>query len=145
MFCPTAETGPAARRFFALSTAILLALSASGADARPRTLDREEIVQLLTGNSVLGFDPRTDSEFTMFHSSGGRIRAELRNVNRQSDESDGRWWVSDEGKLCVEWSNYRWISSCAGVVLDDEAITFVDDNGRIISFGEVVPGNPDDL
>ena len=38
-------------------------------------------VELLEGNTVFGFDPRTGNEFTMFHSSHGRVRAELRNVN----------------------------------------------------------------
>lgn len=115
------------------------------AEARPRTLDREEVVELLSGNTVIGFDPRAGSEFSMFHSSQGRVRAELRNVNRRTDRSDGRWWVTDEGKLCVDWTNYRWVDSCVAVVREDESVTFVDDGGRIVSFGEMAPGNPDDL
>ena len=115
------------------------------AEARPRTLDREEVVELLSGNTVIGFDPRAGSEFSMFHSSQGRVRAELRNVNRRADRSDGRWWVTDEGKLCVDWTNYRWVDSCVAVVREDESVTFVDDGGRIVSFGEMAPGNPDDL
>ncbi len=129
----------------ALVAASIGALVASAGDARPRTLDQGEVKELLTGNTVFGFDPRNENEFTMFHSGSGRIRAELRNVNRKADMSDGRWWVTGEGKLCIEWTNYRWVSLCAGVVKDGDSITFVDDGGRIISFGEVEPGNPDDL
>ena len=115
------------------------------AEDRPRTLDREEVVELLSGNTVFGFDPRAGSEFSMFHSSQGRVRAELRDINRRTDRSDGRWWVTDEGKLCVDWTNYRWVDSCVAVVREDESVTFVDDSGRIVSFGEMAPGNPDDL
>lgn len=125
--------------------ALAVLASAVDADARPRTLDREEVVELLSGNTVFGFDPRAGSEFSMFHSSRGRVRAELRNVNRRTDRSDGRWWVTDEGKLCVDWTNYRWVDSCVAVVREDESVTFVDDGGRIVSFGEMAPGNPDDL
>lgn len=119
--------------------------AAVDADARPRTLDREEVVELLSGNTVYGFDPRTENEFSMFHSGRGRVRAELRNVNRRTDRSDGRWWVTDEGKLCVDWASYRWVDSCVTVVRDGDSVTFVDDGGRIVSFGEMAPGNPDDL
>ena len=125
--------------------ALAVLAGAVDADARPRTLDREEVVELLAGNTVFGFDPRAGSEFSMFHSSQGRVRAELRDVNRRSDRSDGRWWVTDEGKLCVDWTNYRWVDSCVAVVREDESVTFVDDSGRIVSFGEMAPGNPDDL
>lgn len=124
---------------------IIAAVVSDYVDARPRTLDREEVVELLSGNTVIGFDPRAGSEFSMFHSSQGRVRAELRNVNRRADRSDGRWWVTDEGKLCVDWTNYRWVDSCVAVVREDESVTFVDDGGRIVSFGEMAPGNPDDL
>lgn len=115
------------------------------ADARPRTLDGGEAAALLSGNTVFGFDPRAESEFAMFHSSDGRIRARLRNAGGSEDESIGRWWITDEGRLCVDWENYRWVDSCAALVVDGESLTFVDDNGRIVSFGEVAPGNPDDL
>ena len=125
--------------------ALAVAFLAAAAEGRPRTLDREEVVALLTGATVFGFDPRNDNQFTMFHSSGGGVRAELRNVNRRAERSDGRWWVTDEGKLCIDWTDYRWIDSCNAVVRDGDAITFVDAGGRVVSFGEVVPGNPDDL
>lgn len=127
--------------------AILLAgpFAAFDADARPRTLDGGEAAALLSGNTVFGFDPRAESEFAMFHSSDGRVRARLRNAGGSEDESIGRWWITDEGRLCVDWENYRWVDSCAALVVDGESLTFVDDNGRIVSFGEVAPGNPDDL
>ena len=125
--------------------ALFVALGVGSVEARPQTLDREDAVELLEGNTVFGFDPRTGNEFTMFHSSHGRVRAELRNVNGRSDRSDGRWWVTDEGKLCVDWTNYRWIDSCVAVVRDGDSVTFKDDGGRIVSFGEIAPGNPDDL
>lgn len=129
-----------------LAIAILAFLClACQADARPRTLDGDEAAALLSGNTVFGFDPRAESEFAMFHSSDGRIRARLRNAGGSEDESIGRWWITDEGRLCVDWENYRWVDSCAALVVDGESLTFVDDNGRIISFGEVAPGNPDDL
>lgn len=120
-------------------------LATWGSNARPRTLDGDEAAALLSGNTVFGFDPRAESEFAMFHSSDGRIRARLRNAGGSEDESIGRWWITDEGRLCVDWENYRWVDSCAALVVDGESLTFVDDNGRIISFGEVAPGNPDDL
>lgn len=131
---------------YAIAAVLIVATMPSGhVEARPRTLDREEVVELLAGNTVFGFDPRAGSEFSMFHSSQGRVRAELRGVNRRTDRSDGRWWVTDEGKLCVDWTNYRWVDSCVAVVREDESVTFVDDGGRIVSFGEMAPGNPDDL
>ena len=132
-------------RCVASFVALAIPVGATDADARPRTLDREEVVELLAGNTVFGFDPRAGSEFSMFHSSQGRVRAELRDINRRTDRSDGRWWVTDEGKLCVDWTNYRWVDSCVAVVREDESVTFVDDGGRIVSFGEMAPGNPDDL
>ena len=127
------------------TTVLVGLLVASSADARPRTLDGGEAAALLSGNTVFGFDPRAESEFAMFHSSDGRIRARLRNAGGSEDESIGRWWITDEGRLCVDWENYRWVDSCAALVVDGESLTFVDDNGRIVSFGEVAPGNPDDL
>ena len=129
----------------ALAAGLALLSLAPRAEARPQTLDREDAVELLEGNTVFGFDPRTGNEFTMFHSSHGRVRAELRNVNGRADRSDGRWWVTDEGKFCVDWTNYRWIDSCVAVVRDGDSVTFKDDGGRIVSFGEIAPGNPDDL
>ena len=129
-----------------LAIAVLAFLClACQADARPRTLGADEAAALLGGNTVFGFDPRAGSEFAMFHSGNGRVRARLRNAGGGEDESAGRWWITDEGKLCVDWENYRWVDSCAALVVDGESLTFVDDNGRIVSFGEVAPGNPDDL
>lgn len=133
------------RRCLVAAVFIVAAAAWDFVDARPRTLDREEVVELLSGNTVYGFDPRTENEFSMFHSGRGRVRAELRNVNRRTDRSDGRWWVTDEGKLCVDWASYRWVDSCVTVVRDGDSVTFVDDGGRIVSFGEMAPGNPDDL
>ncbi len=118
---------------------------AGDAEARPRILDRAEASALLSGNTVFGFDPRTESEFTVFYSGNGRARAELRNVNGRTDRSNGSWWITDEGKLCIDWENYRWISLCARIVREADSLTFIDDNRRIISFGEVAVGNPDDL
>lgn len=115
------------------------------AEARPKRLSTAEAEELLTGNTVFGFNPADDSTYTMFHSGNGRIRAELRNVNGEISESGGRWWVNDQGQLCVDWDNFRWINSCAAVIKDDDTITFQDENGRIISYGEVAKGNPDDI
>ena len=136
-----------ARRAAALAAFALAALVAAApdAEARPRTLERAEIVELLTGNTIFGFVSGNESRFSMFHSGSGQVRAELRNVNGRTTDSDGRWWVTDEGRLCVDWTNYRWIDSCHKLVADGEAITFRDESGRIVSIGEVVPGNPDDL
>ena len=44
--------------------------------------------------------------------------------------------MTDEGKFCVDWTNYRWIDSCVAVVRDGDSVTFKDDGGRIVSFGE---------
>lgn len=129
----------------AAGMAAALALAAGAADARPRTLGHDESQALLAGNTVYGYNPRNDDTFKMFHSTDGGVRAELRNVNGQVSESAGRWWITDEGKLCVDWANYRWIDSCTSVVQDGDAVSFVDDSGRIVSFAEVKPGNPDDL
>lgn len=129
-----------------LLVAVLAAiLSAPGADARPKRLSAAEAEELLTGNTVFGFNPSDDSTYKMFHSGNGRVRAELRNVNGDLSESDGKWWVNDQGLLCVDWDNYSWVNSCAAVVQDDDTITFEDENGHIISFGEVARGNPDDI
>jgi hypothetical protein len=125
--------------------ALLLAFAGATAEARPKRLDADEVKALVEGNTVHGYNPSDDSTFTMFHSSNGQVRAELTNVNGQVSRSDGRWWVNDQGKLCMEWGNFRWVNSCNAVMRDDEAVTFVDDNGHIVSFGEVVAGNPDDL
>ena len=127
--------------------ALVLSLAVAGgaADARPKRLDRDEVTALITGNTVRGFNPSDDSTYTIFHSGNGEARAVLRNVNGQVSRSDGRWWVNDLGKLCVKWGNFRWVNSCAVISRDEDAITFLDDNGRIVSFGEVVTGNPDDI
>ncbi len=54
--------------------------------------------------------------------------------------------INDLGQLCIEWRSARLVNSCATVNDDGEgAITFTDDNGRIISFGEVETGNPDNI
>lgn len=125
--------------------ALLLAFAGATAEAKPKRLDAGEVKALIAGNTVYGYNPSDDSTFTMFHSSNGQVRAELRNVTGQVSRSDGRWWVNDLGKLCIEWENFRWVSSCAIVTRDDDALTFADDDGRIVSFGEVVTGNPDDI
>jgi hypothetical protein len=81
----------------------------------------------------------------MFHAVDGRVRAELSGIDRTVSRSDGRWWVNDLGQLCVDWDNFRWVSSCAAVNEDDGAITFTDESGRIISFGEIEIGNPEGI
>ena len=126
---------------------VLLAFVSATAEAKPVRLEAGEVTALIAGNTVYGYNPRDDSNFTMFHSSNGQVRAELRNVTGQVSRSDGRWWVNDLGKLCVQWENFRWVNSCAIVTRDEEAdsVTFIDDNGHIVSFGEVVTGNPDDI
>ena len=124
---------------------LVLAVAAAAAEARPRALGADEIVALIEGNTIYGFDPRSGGEFAMFHSAGGRVGAEVRNVNDRTDRSNGRWWVTEDDKLCIDWEHPRWIDVCAGVVRDGESITFVDGSGQIISFGEVAPGNPSDL
>lgn len=123
---------------------LVLALAAA-AEARPRALGADEIAAVIEGNTIYGYDPRSGNEFAMFHSAGGRVGAEVRNVNDLTDTANGRWWVTDDDKLCIDWEDRRWIDLCAGVVRDGESITFVDDSGQVISFGEVTPGNPDDL
>jgi hypothetical protein len=128
-----------------VACALVAAMTAGEADARPKRLGAEEVKALLSGNTLHGFNPNDDSTYTMFHSSDGTVRAELRNVSGTVSRSDGRWSVSDQGKLCIEWENLRWINSCATVTRDDDAITFLDDNRRVISFGEVAVGNPDDI
>lgn len=129
----------------ALAVLIIPLLTAPDADARPKRLTAAEAEALLKGNTVFGFNPADDSTYSMFHSGNGNVRAELRNVNGEISESDGRWWINDQGQLCVDWENFRWVSSCAFVIKDDDTITFQDDNGRIISYGEVAKGNPDDI
>ena len=128
-----------------LASTLLCIWTVQQADARPKRLSAAEAEELLSGNTVFGFNPSDDSTYSMFHSGNGRVRAVLRNVNGDVSESGGRWWVNDQGRVCVDWDNYRWISSCAIVLKEDDAITFQDDNGRVISFGEVAKGNPDDI
>ena len=128
-----------------VACALIAAITAGEADARPKRLGAEEVKVLLSGNTVRGFNPNDSSTYIMFHSGDGTVRAELRNVNGIVSRSGGRWWVNDQGKLCVDWESFRWISSCASLTKDDDAITFLDDNGRVISFGEVSLGNPDDI
>lgn len=130
-------------RALLVACALVAALAAGAADARPKRLEAAEVKALLSGNTVRGFNPSDDSTYVMFHSGDGTVRAVLRNVNGAVSRSAGRWSVSDQGKLCLDWESYRWISSCAAVVKDDDAITFVDDSGRVVSFGEVAVGNPD--
>ncbi len=128
-----------------VACALIPVMTAGEADARPKRLAAEEVKALLSGNTVRGFNPNDDSTYTMFHSGDGTVRAEMRNLGGAVSRSDGHWWVNDEGKLCVDWENFRWISLCAALTKDDDAITFLDDNGRVISFGEVAAGNPDDI
>ena len=118
---------------------------ACDAEARPKQLSAEEVTTLLRGNTVYGFNPDDESSYVMFHAVDGRVRAELSGLDRSISRSDGRWWVNDLGQLCVDWDNFRWVSSCAAVNEDDGAITFTNDNGRIISFGEIEVGNPDGI
>ena len=133
---------------FSMTILALVTVYAYGqpqAEARPKRLSAVEAETLLAGNTVIGFNPSDDSTYVMFHSGNGRVRAELRSVNGELSESTGRWWISDDGLLCVDWDNFRWINSCAAVVKDGETITFQNENGRVISFGEVARGNPDDM
>ena len=128
---------------------IILALALIGSPddgvARPKQLTSTEVEDLVKGNTVQGFNPSDDSSYTMFHSGDGRVRAELRNVNGELSRSDGKWWVNEEGKLCLDWKNFRWVNSCVFVISDKESLTFQDDNGRIVSFGEVQIGNPNNI
>ncbi len=130
---------------FALAAVVMPLATISDAEARPKRLSPDEAEKLLKGNTVFGFNPTDDSTYSMFHSGNGRVRAELRNINGEISESGGRWWINEDGQLCVDWDNFRWINSCAAVVQDGDTITFQDENGRVISFGEVAPGNPDDI
>ena len=126
---------------------LILALSwiTDDAFARPKQLNALEVEDLVKGNTVFGYNPSDDSSYTMFHSGDGGVRAELRNVNGEKSLSDGTWWVTDNGKLCLDWDNFHWVNSCVFVVRDNESLTFKDDNGRVVSFGEVEIGNRDDI
>ncbi len=129
----------------ALLLAIALSSIVSNAEARPKRLSSDEVTALLRGNTVYGFNPNDETSYVMFHAVNGRVRAELSSIDRTVSKSDGRWWVNDLGQLCVDWENVRWINSCAAVNENDGVITFTDDNGRIISFGEIEVGNPDGI
>jgi hypothetical protein len=129
----------------ALLLAIALSSIVSNAEARPKRLSSDEVTALLRGNTVYGFNPNDETSYVMFHAVNGRVRAELSSIDRTVSKSDGRWWVNDLGQLCVDWENFRWINSCAAVNENDGVITFTDDNGRIISFGEIEVGNPDGI
>lgn len=131
--------------FAAIAMIGAMTVAVPNADARPKRLTATEAEALLKGNTVFGFNPSDDSTYIMFHSGNGSVRAELSNVNGDKSESTGRWWINDIGQLCVDWDNFRWINSCAAVVKDDDTVTFQDENGRIVSFGEVEQGNPDDI
>ncbi len=129
----------------ALLLAVALSSIVSNAEARPKRLSSDEVTALLRGNTVYGFNPNDETSYVMFHAVNGRVRAELSGIGSTVSKSDGRWWVNDLGQLCVEWKNFRWISSCATVNENEGVITFTDDNGRIISFGEIEVGNPDGI
>ena len=129
----------------ALLLAVALSSIVSNAEARPKRLSSDEVTALLRGNTVYGFNPNDETNYVMFHAVNGRVRAELSSIDRTVSKSDGRWWVNDLGQLCVDWENFRWINSCAAVNENDGVITFTDDNGRIISFGEIEVGNPDGI
>ena len=129
----------------ALLLAVALSSIVSNAEARPKRLSSDEVTALLRGNTVYGFNPNDETSYVMFHAVNGRVRAELSGIDSTVSKSDGRWWVNDLGQLCVEWDNFRWINSCATVNENEGVITFTDDNGRIISFGEIEVGNPDGI
>jgi hypothetical protein len=129
----------------ALLLAVALSSIVSNAEARPKRLSSDEVTALLRGNTVYGFNPNDETSYVMFHAVNGRVRAELSGIGSTVSKSDGRWWVNDLGQLCVDWENFRWINSCAAVNENDGVITFTDDNGRIISFGEIEVGNPDGI
>ncbi len=129
----------------ALLLAVALSSIVSNAEARPKRLSSDEVTALLRGNTVYGFNPNDETNYVMFHAVNGRVRAELSGIDSTVSKSDGRWWVNDLGQLCVEWDNFRWINSCATVNENEGVITFTDDNGRIISFGEIEVGNPDGI
>lgn len=127
----------------AVAMAFMLAMQPD-AEARPKRLDSDQVTSLLRGNTVYGFNPGDDSTYVMFHSANGTVRVEVRTINGSVLRSDGHWWINNLGQLCIKWKSARLMNSCATVNDDGEGgVTFTDDNGRIISFGEVETGNPD--
>jgi len=112
--------------------------------AGPDRLTKKEVVTLINGNTLVGFDPKTQSEWVTFYRASGRAIATTKSSG-QTGRVSGQWWVSDTGELCSDWESERWIDACYSVRRDDDTISLLDGSGRIVSFAELRKGNSEGL
>ena len=79
--------------FWALLTISFIVIASTNAFADD--LSREEVVQLISGNTVEAVHAKRGNQITTYYSPDGTFR-QIRSGERQK----GTWYVNDDGELC---------------------------------------------
>lgn len=81
----------------------LLALLALVGCTKPegQRLEREAVQALYTDHTAVGYHERKNFGFRRYYAPDGRLEA----WNDRQGHRQGRWWVSNDGRHCVQMAN----------------------------------------
>jgi hypothetical protein len=92
--------------------------------------NKSEVTALLSGTTLEGTYLRTHSPYSLqFHTDGSL-------VNQKGEK--GRWWVSDSGQYCREWSTGRLKGhqACLDLALESDGIAIYS-SGKKVATGRL--------
>jgi len=136
---PKSQTG----RITTLSIIILILLSISGCNGYGRVLSAEETRILFAGKTVKGYHEKKDYRFESYYEPNGHFRSYQ---NGSPTPRLGRWWVTEQGDICISWHDETG-ELCRKMMVDDAGqyrkVLFKSSGKRvlIVTFESFVSGN----
>lgn len=136
--------GAAAKRRLAAASALAAATLVLGANALAgEALGRDEIGELLSGNTVRITGVKSKREFHAFYAKDGRVFLKSGEL-----QDTGTWELEPDGRLCTTWKSLRGGQrGCFDVHVIDGQVWFYVAGTDVASAGqgEVTPGDPRNL
>ena len=106
------------------SSLLLLAGPALAADP----VSSEEIRDLFSGRVAEGVT-RKGKEVTVTYLPDGRLEGRARSGKKKFDT--GKWWVPDDGTLCIQWKQWRGNKEvCNEIEKEGDTVYRIDQKGR---------------
>ena len=128
-----------------LILAVLVQSAVVQAEPEGRKLLGPEIKQKLIGNTAR-IIAKNGSWLVVYYREDGKCFGRLEASARPP--GTGSWTLSDDGKLCAEWSTQYLTSGCRTLYADPKtgAINAYNAEGTYFAtYREITPGNPNDL
>lgn len=139
----------------AVATVLLLGAMACGSDKESslaegaQVISKDDLANMLTGNTLVGHLAKYGLEHTAFFEPGGVVAGQIDGsasgviLGEVPSTSMGTWRLNDRGQVCVIWDAEAWNRGdrCRDYLVKDREVRVFSNDGDLVLTAHVEQGN----